>query len=514
MFQTSDNKKRIAKNTLLLYFRMLVTMLMGLYTSRLVLAVLGVEDYGLYNVVGGIVVILSFLNGAMASSTQRYLNVELGKHDKEGLKKVYATSLLIHGGVAIMILILAETIGLWFLNSYMNIVPERMCAANWVYQFSVATFVVSVLSVPYNASIIAHERMSAFAYISVVEAILKLMVALLISHSPIDKLVSYALLMFVMGVILRIVYSIYCHRHFEECRVVSFKIDKPLFKSMISFSSWTIIGNLSYIFHTQGIAIVINMFFGAAVNAAQGISNQVNGIVSGFVQNFMTAMKPQVVKNHACGNMEEMHKLILVGSRVSFFLVLLFSIPIILEAPYLLSLWLKEVPEYTVIFIRILLLVTLCDSFNSLLNAAQGATGMIRKYMIVMTCVSIMHLPLSWIFFTLGFEPYYAMVVYLSLVIIMQVLRIWFVCRAVNLSIRIFYSEVVTRCIAVFILAFVPPFCLHKLLENGCQSTLCVCFVSVIFSLFFILLLGLKRQERVAICRFAINKINNVRLKL
>ena len=304
MFQTSDNKKRIAKNTLLLYFRMLVTMLMGLYTSRLVLAVLGVEDYGLYNVVGGIVVILSFLNGAMASSTQRYLNVELGKHDKEGLKKVYATSLLIHGGVAIMILILAETIGLWFLNSYMNIVPERMCAANWVYQFSVATFVVSVLSVPYNASIIAHERMSAFAYISVVEAILKLMVALLISHSPIDKLVSYALLMFVMGVILRIVYSIYCHRHFEECRVVSFKIDKPLFKSMISFSSWTIIGNLSYIFHTQGIAIVINMFFGAAVNAAQGISNQVNGIVSGFVQNFMTAMKPQVVKNHACGYME------------------------------------------------------------------------------------------------------------------------------------------------------------------------------------------------------------------
>lgn len=508
------NNTRIAKNTLLLYFRMLFTMLIGLYTSRVVLAALGVDDYGLYNVVGGIVVILSFLNGAMASSTQRYLNVELGKQDKDGLRKVYATSIMIHGGAAIIILILAETIGLWFLNTCMNIASERMGAANWVYQFSIAAFIVTVLSVPYNATIIAHEKMSAFAYISIVEAILKLMVALLISHSPIDKLVFYALLTLIVGLILRFTYGTYCHKHFEECRMGDFKIDKALLKSMLSFSSWTIIGNLAYIFHTQGIAIVINMFFGTAVNAAQGISNQVNGIVNGFVQNFMTAMKPQVVKNYASCNMLEMHKLILIGSRISFFLVLLFSIPIILEAPYLLSLWLKEVPEYTVIFIRILLLVTLFDSFNSLLNAAKGATGIIRNYMIVMTCISIMHLPLSWVFFALGYEPYYAMIVYLVLVVIMQCLRIWFVCRAVGLRIKVFYIEVVARCMMVMVLAFILPLCLHKYLESGLWSTLCVCVVSVICSSFIIFLLGLKRQERTAICQMAINKINNNRYKI
>lgn len=508
------NNKRIVKNTALLYFRMLFTMLVGLYTSRVVLSSLGVGDYGLYNVVGGIVVILSFLNGAMASSTQRYMNVELGKENMDGIRKVYVTSMLIHLGVAAVVLVLAETVGLWFLNMYMNIPAERMIAANWVYQFSVGAFIVTVLSVPYNATIIAHEKMSAFAYISVIEVLFKLLVAILIGYAPCDRLIFYALLIFIVSIIVRLAYGVYCHRHFVECKIKKCEIDKSLLKNMLSFSSWTIFGNLAFVFHTQGIAIVINMFFGTVVNAAQGISNQVNSIVSGFVQNFTTAMKPQIVKSYAAGNLPDLHKLILSGSRLSFFLVLIFAIPIIIETPYLLSLWLKEVPKYTVIFIRFLLIITLFDSFNSLLNAAKGATGNIKTYMIVMTSVSILHLPLSWILFMLGLEPYYAMVVYLLLVVIMQILRIKFVCQAIGMSIKTFYFKVVIRCLIVALLAFFPPFFTYCILPVNFWTVLINCIIGGISCMTFIALMGLEIHERTAIKNIIVSRVKNIHISI
>lgn len=504
----SANNKRIAKNTILLYFRMLITMLVGLYTSRIVLATLGIEDYGLYNVVGGIVVVLSFLNGAMASSTQRYLNYELGVNNLDGLKKVYTTSMIIHIGVAVATILLAETIGLVFLNTYMNISPDRIGAANWVYQFSIATFVLNVISVPYNATIIAHEKMSAFAYISIVEVMLKLIVAVLISHAPFDALIYYALLILIVGLIVRFIYGYYCRRYFEECRIEQYKVDCNLLKSMLSFSTWTIFGNLAFIFHTQGVAIVVNMFFGVAVNAAQGISNQVNSIVSGFVQNFMTAMKPQVVKSYAMGNIEDLHRLVLTGSRFSFFLVLLFVVPLTLEAPFFLSVWLKEVPEYTVIFIRLILFVTLFDSFNSLLNAAKGATGNIKKYMIVQTSISIMHLPVSWILFKIGYAPYYTLFVYLVLVVIMQITRIWFVCRAINLSMKKFYMDVVARCLLVMSMAYLFPYTLYYYMQTDLWGVVIVCLFSVVSCILSISFLGLKKYERVSVLTMIHKKLN------
>lgn len=509
MSQQSNNK-RIAKNTALLYFRMLLTMFIGLYTSRIVLSALGIDDYGLYNVVGGIVVILSFLNGAMASSVQRYLNVELGKQDVNGLKKVFVTSKLIHFGVAIFVLLLAETIGLCFLNTRMNIISERMIAANWVYQFSVATFIVNILCVPYNATIIAHEKMSAFAYISIVEVCCKLLVALLICYAPFDRLIFYALLIFIVSIVVQITYVFYCKKQFDECNFTQYKVERSLMKNMLSFSSWTVFGNLAFIFHTQGIAIIINMFFGTAVNAAQGISNQVNSIISGFVQNFLIAMKPQVVKSYASGNIQELHKLILSGSRFSFYLVMLFTIPLILETPYLLSLWLKEVPEYTVVFIRLLLLITLFDSFNSLLNAAKGATGNIKKYMITMTCISIMHLPISYVLFIFGFEPYYAMAVYLVLVIIMQILRIWFVCRAINLSIRTFYFDVILRCLFVAGISFILPAILYFFTPINIWTVFGTCFTGIFSNIIFISLFGMNKQERKTVKNMIYNKITKV----
>lgn len=502
-----SNNKRIAKNTLLLYFRMLISMIVGLYTSRVVLATLGVDDYGLYNVVGGIVVTLSFLNGAMATSTQRYMNVEMGKQDKEGLRKVFGSSLVIHAIAAAAIVILAEALGVWFLNNHMNIAPDRLEAANWVYQFSIASFAVTVLSVPFNAAIIAHERMSAFAYISIIEVTLKLVVAIVIGYAPFDKLIFYALLVFIVALMVRISYGTYCKRHFEECRCVKFKVDKSLLRNMMSFSSWAIMGNLAYVFHTQGLGIVFNIFFGTTVNAAHGVSNQVNTVVSGFVQNFMTAAKPQIVKNYASGNLQDMHKLMMISCRFAFFLVMIFVVPIVLETPYLLSLWLEEVPMYTEIFVRLLLLTTLFDSFNSLLYTVKGATGDIKTFMIVLTCISFMHLPLTWLLFELGFEPYYAMVVYLLLVIVMQVVRIGFVCKAVALPVRVFYTEVVRRCVCALLVAFIPTAILYYILPKNIGTVFSVCLIGALFSNISIMGLGLKKQERVALWKIALNKL-------
>lgn len=492
----SAANKRIAKNTLLLYFRMLFTMAVGLYTSRVVLNTLGVEDFGIYNVVGGIVVVLSFLNGAMAGATQRFLNMELGCKDYDRLKKVFATSILIHFGASLIVLLLAETIGLWFLNTHLNIIPERMVAANWVYQLSIAAFIVSVISVPYNATIIAHEEMSAFAYIGILEVMLKLAVVLVLAISPFDKLIFYAFLLFVVSVIIRVIYGIYCNRKFEECSMSFWQIEKPLLKSMLSFSSWAIVGNLSYICHTQGVAIIMNLFFGATVNAAQGIANQVNAVVKGFVTNFLQALNPQVVKTYAEKDLDSMHKLVLRGSRISYFLVAFFTIPLVLEAPTILHIWLNNVPEYTVIFVRLVLLLSLFESFASLLSTAQGATGRIRNYQIVLTVIGLFHLPLSYLFYWLGYEPQAAMYIYLVLVCIIQIVRINIVCRSIGLSRRLFFNNVLLRCLWVTIVALIFPLFLHLKLIPSLWSTILISFVSVVTIVVSTFLFGFTQIEK------------------
>lgn len=508
------NNKRIAKNTLLLYFRMLFMMAVSLYTSRVVLATLGIEDYGIYNVVGGIVVVLSFLNGAMAGATQRFLNVELGKCDYGQLRKVFSTSIIIHMWVAGAIILLAETIGVWFLNAQMNIASERMTAANWVFQFSIAAFVFNVISVPYNACIIAHEKMSAFAYISVLEVVLKLLVVYALLLVSFDKLIFYAFLIMCVGIVIRIVYNLYCNRHFDECKSIDWHVDKRLMKSMLSFSGWTIFGNLGFVFHTQGIAILMNIFFGATVNAAQGVANQINGVVKNFVQNFLTALNPQVVKSYAAGELEDMHRLILRGCRIAFFLVAFFVVPLTLEAPTVLGIWLKEVPEYTVIFVRLVLLLTLFDSFSGLLATAKGATGDIKVYQIVLTTIGFFHLPLSWLFFCLGYEPYYAMYVYLVIIVTLQVVRIWFVCRSINLSLLRFYRNVVLRCGLAGIIAAALPVCLHMRLEQGLPATIAVGMTSVVTVGLTAFYFGLDREERMKVFAGIFKIINKNGYKL
>ena len=300
---TSENSKRIAKNTLLLYIRMLFAIIVGLYTSRVVLQTLGVDDYGIYSVVGGIVAMLAFLNSAMTAASQRFISFELGTQNYQRLKEVFSTSINIHLAIAGIILVIAETIGLWFLNTHMNIATDRMTAANWVYQCSVLTFVMTVVSVPYNACIVAHERMKAFAYISIVEVVLKLVIVYLLLILSADKLISYAILVLGVSLVVRIIYGVYCKRNFEEC-TYHFSFNKKLFKEMFAFASWSIIGNLGFSLKDQGSNIVLNIFCGTAINAARGVALQVNGIISNFSNNFIMALNPQIIKHYAAGNIQ------------------------------------------------------------------------------------------------------------------------------------------------------------------------------------------------------------------
>ena len=498
MVSAYDNK-RIFKNTILLYMRMLFMMAISLYTSRVVIYTLGVENYGIYNVVGGIVVVLSFLNVSMAGATQRYLNIELGKQDDEGLKKVFNTSQYIHFAIAGAVLLLGETLGLWFLNVHMNINASRLVAANWVYQCSLVSFIVTVMSVPYNATIIAHEKMSAFAYISIIEATLKLLVVFLLLIFPFDKLIVYAILMATVACTVRIVYGIYCGRHFNECKHFSLTPDKGYLHSMLGFSGWTIFGTLGTISHTHGIGIIINLFFGVAVNAAQGLANQIIGIVNHFVKNFMTALNPQIVKSYASKDLYGMRLLVKRGSRMGISLVAFFVIPLYLEVPFLLDIWLTEVPKYTVTFIRIILLTSLCSSYAYPLATARAATGKIRNYQIVLTTMAWLHLPIAWLFFSLGYEPQSAMYIYLFLINIEQVYRILNVCPAIGLSIVEYIREVFGRCGLMLVVAFAFSYILYSNLHGSIVSNITVLFASFLIVGCSIIFIALKKNERISI---------------
>lgn len=338
--QESEKNKRIAKNTIALYIRTLITMAVGLYTSRVVLNVLGVEDYGVYNVVGGVVSMFSIVTASLSQSISRYLTFELGKGNQDKLRSIFCTSVNIQLLMSLVVFILMECIGVWFLNTKMNIDADRMHAANWVFQFSVLTFVVNLISVPYNAVIIAHEKMKAFAYVSILEAVLKLVIVAALLLSSIDKLITYAFLQLMVSITIRMVYGSYCKRHFQECRY-SLIIDKQLIKDMTGFAGWGSTSSIVWIFNTQGINIISNIFFGVVVNAARGVATQVEGIVKGFVVNFTTAVRPQIIKSYSAGDKEYLFKLLCTSTKYSYFLMLIFFVPFLFEAEAILQWFVK-----------------------------------------------------------------------------------------------------------------------------------------------------------------------------
>lgn len=502
MTNTSANNKRIAKNTLLLYFRMLFMMVVSLYTSRVVLNALGVEDFGIYNVVGGVVAMFSMLSGSLSAAITRFITYELGTGNKENLKKIFSSSVTIQIGLALLIILLAEAVGVWFLNVKMNIPDARMVAANWVFQFSILTFAINLISVPYNASIIAHERMSAFAYISILEAIGKLVIAFLIVISPMDKLIFYAILMCSVALIVRFAYGAYCKKHFEEC-TFRFIFDKDLLKRMFGFAGWNFIGASSSILRDQGGNIAINLFCGPAVNAARGIAFQVNAAINGFVTNFMTALNPQITKSYAAGNQNYMMNLIFQGARLSFYMLLLLSLPVLVNTHYILSIWLKIVPEHAVFFVRLVLIFAMSESISNPLITAMLATGRIRNYQLVVGGLQMMNFPISYILLRIGFLPE---IVFIVAIVISQcclVARLLMLRGMIGLPVKNYLKKVYLNIVTVTVIAlFIPVFLIEKMQETFLCFVLQI-IITIICSLISIYYVGCNTTER----KFIRNKV-------
>lgn len=495
MSDTSANNKRIAKNTLLLYVRMLFMMAVSLYTSRVILHTLGVEDFGIYNVVGGVVAMFSVISGSLSSAISRFITYELGKGDKEKLIRIFSSSVTIQIGLGLIILVLAEAIGIWFLNAKMTIPTNRMYAANWVFQLSILTFIINLISVPYNAAIIAHERMSAFAYISILEVVAKLVIVYLLLVSPIDKLIFYAILMAAVALIIRFVYGYYCKRHFEEC-TYHFIFDKKLLKKMFGFAGWNFIGAASAVLRDQGGNIVINLFCGPAVNAARGIAYQVNNAISGFVSNFMMALNPQITKSYASGDRDYMMTLIYQGARLSFYILLLLSLPVIINAHYILSLWLKIVPEHTTLFVQLVLVFAMSESISNPLITAMLATGNIRNYQIVVGGLQMMNLPISYVLLRYGCIPETVLIVAICISQCCLATRLYMLRGMIGLSIREYMGKVYFNVLGVTILSAVIPGILSHYLNETFISFLVVCVISVLCTFTVIYFVGCNQKER------------------
>ncbi len=505
MSQTSSNNKRIAKNTLLLYFRMLLIMVVTLYMSRVVLEALGVEDFGIYNVVGGVVSMLGVLSGTMSSAISRFFTFELGKGDDEQLKRVFCSSVTIQLFLCLIVLIVAETVGLWFLNSKMNIPDGRIFASNWVFQFSVITFCVNLLSAPYNAAIIAHERMTAFAYVSIIEAVIKLAIAYMITISPFDRLLFYALLMMLVSLLVRFCYTWYCKKHFEEC-VFHFLYDRLLLKKMFGFAGWNFIGASSAILRDQGGNILINIFAGPAVNAARGIAMQVSHAVLLFSQNFMTAVNPQITKNYANGNHEYMMTLIYQGSRLSFYMLLLFSLPLFLNTEFVLDLWLKKVPEHAVLFTRLALAFAMSSCLSGPLITAMLATGNIKNYQLVVGGLQMLNLPVSYLLLMFGLIPEVVAIVAVIIDQCCMFARVFMLQNMIHIDMKKFYKKVFFNVISVAIIASIVPFFLKINLSESLLSFVIVSSFSVFFVLLTSLFVGSTSIER----QFVFSKVKKL----
>lgn len=474
---------------------MLLTMGVSLYTSRVILSELGISDFGIYNVIGGVVMLFSSINTTMATAVQRFMNFEMGKKNFKRLNDIFNTSVIIHFYIAGIIFLLLETIGVWFVNFQMNIDPTKLEAANWVLQFSIFTFVVTVISVPYNAAIIANEKMKAFAFISIIDVVLKLLIAFSIGWMAFDKLKSYAVLMFLVSVILRFVYGIYARRNFEECRF-KWEWDKILFKEMTAFAGWNLIGVSSTLIRTQGINIVLNIFFGTVVNAAMGIANQVKQTVDNFTNNFLTAIAPQITKSYAAKDFDYLMKLIFRGSKYSFFLILLLTLPILIETEFLLGIWLKEVPTYTVDFVRLILIIGIIESLSKTLIQTMFATGDNKKYQIIVGSVTLLNLPLSILFLYWGFNPQITLTIGIVIAVFALMVRLVMLKSMVSLNVRKFLSKVVLVVLMVSVLSAIIPYAVTFLMEQGVVRFFINGILSVILVVVSVYLVGLSTKEK------------------
>lgn len=493
-----NENKRIARNTLLLYIRMIAMVVISLYTSRIVLKVLGEEDFGIYNVVGGIISFLGFLTSSLAGAASRFITYALGKEDNNNLKKTFNNIILIHLLFAGLILIIGETIGLWFIKTQLNIPPEREYAAMWVYQMSVFTSMGGLICAPFNSVIIAHEKMSTFAYLSLGDAILKLVSVFILLNINYDKLIFYSIYIFIIQIFNFALYIIYCKYNFEETKgIILTKIDKTLFKEIFFFAGWTMNGSLAYFGFTQGLNILLNLFFSPIINAARGIAVQVQNTVNTFNNNFLMAINPQITKKYAAGDYSRVKELIITSSRFSLYLMLLICIPLFLEVNLVLSWWLGKYPQHTDSFLRLILITSILSCLANPIITTVHATGRMKKFQLIESSILLTIVPIAYFCLKLNTSmPEIVFIIHICIEIIAQCARLKIVLPMINMTIKEYISAVIKKIIVVILLAPILPVIIFYNTEPNFLSFISICITSTISILFCIYTLGLDQHEK------------------
>lgn len=506
---TESDNKRIAKNTIFLYFRSILVMAVGLYTSRIILQVLGVSDFGLYNAIGSIVAMFSIINGVLAMGTSRFLTFELGRHDQIRLKKTFGAAFTMHVVMAIMLFILMETIGLWFVNNKMNIPSGREFAANFVYQFSILTSMLTLTQVPYSAAIIAHEKMNIYAYVGIAEVMFKLSLVFTLLYIPFqDNLIAYAIIMALWAIGLQMFYRHYCYKRFPESHLSIVK-EKDIYKNMLGYSIWDFIGQFCATGNTQGVNLLINMFFGVTINAARGVAYQVESALTQFSGNFMTALQPQIVKAFAKNDKERFFQLVYEGGKFSYFLLFIVTLPVFLEADYILSLWLNTVPPLATIFLRWILIINLVRVTARPLIQAVHATGNV-KYLNLWSGVysAATFLPMVYLFYKLGYDSWFCFVVQAFNGIVCTYLEALALRKNVKFNLTEYFYKVYGSVIGISIIAALLPSIYVYISPSGFDRLVITCFISFLSSVIAILFLGFDKKQRSKIIIAAKNKLN------
>ena len=477
---------------------MFFTMIISLYSSRLTLELLGVTDFGIFNIVSGFVFMLTFLNSSMSNTTQRFFAFELGKVKNKSFIEVFRVSYTIHFFIAILILIIAETIGLWFVNNKLNIPFDRLYVTNIVYQLTVMTAIVNIMLVPYNAVIINNEKMNFYAFITTFEVVLRLLCLIVLGYLKIDKLILFSTMILLITIIIRIIYVLYCRNKFKDCKY-GFVYDLKKYKEIIQYSGWSLFGSVATIGSLQGVNILLNLFFGTTINAARGIAFQVQGAVNQFVVNFQTAINPQIVKSYASNDFEYMKVLIFQGSKFSFIVLYLVSLPVIIEVDFLINLWLKNIPSYTTLFCKLILINSLVVSISGPLSIAAQATGKIRKYQIVMGLLLLLNLPFSYLLLKRNFPPQITIYVSVLIEIIALIIRLQLLKSMICISITQFYKSVLLKLIYIIIPSLTLTLITKQIINSEIVSFISVTLVSTLSILFFSYFLGISMNERLYI---------------
>ncbi|MGM9845177.1 MAG: polysaccharide biosynthesis protein [Muribaculaceae bacterium] len=471
------SNRRVAKNALMMTIRMVIATLVGLYTSRVVFNVLGVEDYGIYGAVGGIVGMMSFLNAAMSGATSRFLTFELGRGDRQRLADTFSSTFIAHCIIAAIVLIAAEIVGVWLLNTRMNIPPDRLYAANWVLQFSIIATIIGITQTPYNACLIAHERMSVFAYFEIANVTLKLLIVYLLSIGNADKLILYSALILAVGILMQLAYHIYCVRHFNECHI-RWRWQADIIKPILKFSGLDIYGNLCVTASSQGRTIIINIFFGVVCNAAAAVGQTVQGIASSLAYNITTAFRPQIIKLYASGDIERMQLAMRNAAVFSLLLLSAIVVPCFLEADYVLALWLGTPPPMASTFLKILLTVSIVGMINNILNIAIHATGNIKRISYISGSVFLISPLFIYVAFKMGLGAQFAFIIELLTRTIVAAYGLYVVKRQIPAFRLRAYAITLVKIAITIALACAVPVVIHQHLQS---SLIRACLVTALY---------------------------------